>query len=119
MLTDNLAELIRTVLIVFGSVTTTYLTVAYKNRRDKKKPITIQERESYLYDRYEKTIAQLDVDIDNLRQLNQAQAKQIETMQNSLDIFREKLTEAQDVNKSLYVTNIELQKKANAAEARV
>ncbi len=105
---DALIEFIRGFFAFALGLGTTYLTVYYKNRRIAKKKLSPEDREAFLFDRYEKALGLVDDDLQVARRINNEQAEQIDKMQETITSLRNELVEAQKVNHSLLIANIKL-----------
>lgn len=124
MSNDAIVEFIRGFFAFALGLGTTYLTVVYKNRRNAKRKLTAEDRETFLFDRYEKTILQVDNDLQIARDINkeqqminQQQASQIEKMQDTIDTLRGELINAQKENRALQMSNIGLVRKMKPEES--
>lgn len=113
---DQFVQLINAVLIFAGGVISTWLTVEYRNRKRITKKLTPEDREAFLFDRYEKALSEVDDDVKILRQINNEQSDQIEKMQGTIDTLRKELDKAQKINHSLLLANINLLKGNQTAE---
>lgn len=106
---DAVVEFIRGFFVFALGIGTTYLTVAYKAHRGKRK-ISPEDRETFLFDRYEKALAQVDEDLEVARKISNDQSVQIEKMQGTIDTLRNELNMAQQENRKLQLANINLAK---------